>query len=659
MHDGDGDPAIWVPPEAVRRHSNWAAFLDRVGLDYPALVARAEADPSWFWDALIRFLDIRFLRPYQTVLDLRGGLPWPRWCVGGTTNLLLSGLDRHAAGPRAEQAAIVWEGEDGAVRCWSYRDLAAETARLAGALRARGIGPGDPVALYLPMLPETAAAFLAVAKIGAIALPLFSGFGAAAIATRLAEAGAKAAIIADGTWRRGRRILMKPAFDEAAAGFPGLHTVIVLRRLDGPMAMQAERDHWWHDLCADQPADAPTAELDAEAPLMIVYTSGTTGRPKGTVHSHCGFVTKTAQDMQLGFDLHADDRLLWMTDMGWLIGPVQITATTTAGATLVMAEGVPDAPQPDRLWRLVDRHRVSMLGLSPTIARLMKRQGDAAVAGHELASLRLVASTGEPWDEESWRWVYDRVLRRRGPLLNYSGGTEMGGIVATNILFPIKPTSFYGPVPGTGADIVDETGVSVPPGVVGELVMRAPCIGTTRGLWRDPARYLESYWSRIPGLWVHGDWASRDADGYWFIHGRSDDTIKVAGKRTGPAEIEALLLATQLVSDAAVVAVPDAVKGTVIACASVPAPGVAADAALAQRLSQAVVEGLGQAFRPARQIFVAELPKTRNMKTMRRAIRATLTGEDAGDLSALLNPEALEDLRRAAGTWPAAPRGIA
>ncbi len=649
MPDDGADPATWVPSETVRRNSNWAAFLDRVGLDYAGLAARADADPAWFWNALIGFLDIRFVRPYRTVLDLGDGLPWPRWCVGGTTNLLLSGLDRHAGGARAGHAAIVWEGEDGTVRQWSYRELAAHTARLAGALRARGIGPGDRVALYLPMLPETAAAFLAVAKIGAIALPLFSGFGAAAIATRLAEADARAAVIADGTWRRGRRILMKPPFDDAAAGFPALHTVVVLRRLDVPVAMQAGRDHWWHDLCASQPAEAPTAELDAEAPLMIVYTSGTTGRPKGTVHTHCGFVTKTAQDMQLGFDLHAADRLLWMTDLGWLIGPVQITAATTVGATLVMAEGVPDAPQPDRLWRLVDAHRVSMLGLSPTIARLMKRQGDADLARHALASLRIVASTGEPWDAESWRWVYDHVLRRRGPLLNYSGGTEMGGIVATNILFPVKPASFHGPVPGTGADIVDDSGASVPPGVVGELVMRAPCIGTTRGLWRDPARYLESYWSRIPGLWVHGDWASRDADGYWFIHGRSDDTIKVAGKRTGPAEIEALLLASGLVSDAAVVAVPDAVKGTVIACASVPAPGIAADAALAARLSQAVVDGLGQAFRPARQIFVTELPKTRNMKTMRRAIRAALTGEEAGDLSALLNPEALEDLRRAAG----------
>ena len=644
-----GDSAIWVPSLASTQASNWSAFLRREGLDYAALAARASTDPLWFWNALIRFLDIRFVRPYETVLDLADGKPWPRWCVGATTNLLLSGLDRHAAGARAAHEAIVWEGEDGAVRRWTYRDLAAETSRLAAALRGLGVRRGDPVALYMPMLPETAAAFLAVAKIGAVALPLFSGFGAAAIATRLTEVGAKAAIVADGCWRRGKRVLMKPIFDAAAADAPPLQAVVVLHRLDEPVAMQAGRDHWWHTLCAGQSADSPTEVMEADAPLMVVYTSGTTGRPKGTVHTHCGFVTKTAQDFQLCFDLHPEDRLLWMTDLGWLVGPAQIVAATTAGATLVMAEGVPDYPQPDRLWRLARDHRVSILGLSPTIARLMKRYGNEPPARYDLDALRHVASTGEPWDEDSWRWVYDRVLRRRGAVMNYSGGTEMGGILATNILFPIRPASFNGPIPGTGADIVDETGASVPVGVVGELVLRDPCIGTTRGLWHDRERYLESYWTRIPGMWVHGDWASRDADGYWYIHGRSDDTIKVAGKRTGPAEIEALLLATHLVVDAAVVAVPDEVKGTAIACAVVPAPGVAADAALAQRLSQAVVDGLGTAFRPVRHVFVSDLPKTRNMKTMRRAIRATLTGQDAGDLSSLLNPEALDELRQSAG----------
>jgi len=425
-----------------------------------------------------------------------------------------------------------------------------------------------------------------------------------------------------------------------------LRHVVVARRLAGDAPMQAGRDVWWHELVAGCAQSFPAAELDAEAPLLIVYTSGTTGRPKGTVHTHCGFTVKTGEDFLLCFDLKANDRMLWMTDMGWLVGPIQILASTLAGATLVMAEGTPDYPEPGRLWRLIETHKVSFLGLSPTIARILLRYGDDVVARHDLASLRVIASTGEPWDPQSWNWVFEKVLGRRGPLMNYSGGTEMGGLVATNILYPIKPASFFGPIPGTGADIVDANGRSVATGEVGELVMREACIGTTRGLWRDPERYLENYWNRIPGMWVHGDWASRDTDGCWHIHGRSDDTIKIAGKRTGPAEIEALVLATRRVTDAAAVAVPDPTKGSAVVCAVVAAPGETADAALAEALAAAVVAGLGPPFRPSRIVFVSDLPKTRNMKTMRRVVRAALTGEPAGDLTTLVNPEVVDELRR-------------
>jgi len=337
-----------------------------------------------------------------------------------------------------------------------------------------------------------------------------------------------------------------------------------------------------------------------------------------------------------------------MSDMGWLVGPIQLTAAAQAGATVVMAEGAPDYPGTDRLWRLIAAHRVTFLGIGPTLARVMRRYGDDAPAKHDLSSLRVAASTGEPWDDESWLWVYRQVLGSRAPLQNYSGGTEVGGIVATNVLFPIKPCSFHGGVPGTGADIVDASGNSLGPGEVGELVMREPCIGTTRGLWRDRERYLESYWRTIPGMWVHGDWASRDEDGAWFIHGRSDDTIKVAGKRTGPAEIESLLLGSGAAAEAAAVGVPDPVKGASVVCVVVPPTGATPDAQLAGRLSDAVVAGLGGSFRPARVLFVTDLPKTRNMKVMRRVVRNVLTGEPLGDTSSLVNPEAVEELRRAA-----------
>ncbi|BBK33003.1 acetyl-CoA synthetase [Stella humosa] len=638
--------AVWAPSAEFVAASNWQAFMTAEGLgDYAALERRADADPDWFWAAILRFLDVPFARPWTTLRDASAGLPWVRWCVGGTTNLAMAGIDRHRTG-RPDHPAVIWEGEGGQVRTWTYAELGHEVDRLAAGLAALGIGPGSPVGLYMPMVPEAVAGFLALARLGAVILPLFSGFGAGALATRLGDGEAVAVLAADSALRRGRRVAMKSEVDEAAKSVPSLRHVVVLRQGGEPPAMQAGRDHWWHALPDGPPA--PTRPLAADAPLLVAYTSGTTGRPKGTVHTHIGFLAKTMLDFQLCFDLKPSDRLLWMTDIGWLVGPIQIVAATTLGATLVLAEGTPDFPEPDRLWRIVARHRVSFLGLGPTIARLMARQGEAALAAHDLSALRLATSTGEPWDERAWMWVFRHVLGGTRPLLNYAGGTEVGGILATNILQPIKPASFNGPIPGSGADIVDEDGRSVPAGTVGELVMRQAPMGMTQGLWREPDRYIESYWSRLPGIWVHGDWASRDGDGYWYIHGRSDDTIKLAGKRTGPAEIEAALLATGLVVDAAAVALPDPVKGQAVACVVVAAAGQADDNAFRRALSDAVAAAMGSAFRPGRILVAADLPKTRNMKTMRRVVRAALTGESPGDLSTLVNPEAYSAIRAAA-----------
>ena len=636
----------WYPDENFKRAANWSRFIAAVGLpDYEALSAKSSADPQWFWDALIRHFDLRFTRPYQQVLDLEQGLEWPRWCVGGRINLAWNCLDRQLEAGRGAHPAIVWEAEDGRVRRWSYAELAATTARMAASLSRLGVGQGDVVAIYMPMLPETMAALLAIIRIGAIAMPLFSGFGAAAIATRLEDAGAVAAITVDGGPRRGKMVAMKPVLDEALRHNATLRQVIVVDHAGLSVPMQAGRDHRWQDLAAASPDSWPAADTAAEDQMLLLYTSGTTGKPKGTVHTHCGFAVKTAQDYQLCFDLKAEDRLLWMTDMGWMIGPLQIIAATMAGATLVLVEGAPDYPDGDRLWRIVQAHGVSFLGIGPTLARSLRRFGDDRPRGYDLSRLRVGASTGEPWDADTWLWVFHSVFGGRSPLMNYSGGTEMGGILSTSPLHPIKPASFHGPIPGTGADIVDGAGRSVGPGEVGELVLREPCIGLTRGLWRAPQRFLDSYWRTLPGLWVHGDFASRDADGVWYIHGRSDDTIKISGKRTGPAEIEAILIATRRVSEAAAVAVADPVKGSALVCVVVAAPGEAGDAALAAELTATVAREFGSSFRPQRLIFVADLPKTRNMKVMRRVVRSVLTGEAPGDLSSLVNPESLDELR--------------
>lgn len=643
---------VWVPSDELKRSSRLGGFLRRHGLaDCAALHARAAGDPEWFWDAVIRYFDLRFDTPYERVLDLTGGIAWPTWCAGGRTNLVLTCLDAHMADDVArDRLAIVWEGEEGAVRRWTYAHLNAETCRLAEALRALGIGHGDVVAIYLPMIPETAAAFLAIAKIGAVVLPMFSGFGAAAAADRMRAAGASAVLTADGTRRRGRDVAMKAVIDAAAADVPSLRHAVVLELTGIAIDWVEGRDHSWRAITANAGEAGPTEIMDADDPVMIMYTSGTTGRPKGTIHTHCGVLVKNALDMGLCVDLGAGDRLLWMSDIGWMVGPKTIVGATLLGATLILTDGAPDYPDTDRIWRLCAEHRATMLGIAPTVVRTQMAHGAEPVARHDLSGLRLTISVGEPWNPEAWLWFFEHVCGRSIPILNYAGGTEVGGaILSGTLLDPLRPCAFGGSVPGHGADVVDDGGNAVAPGEVGELVMRQTSIGLTRGLWGEPERYLESYWSRFPDTWVHGDWVSRDAVGLWYIHGRSDDTIKIAGKRTGPAEIEALLLETGEVTEAAAVGVPDPVKGEGLVCACVPGSGVAPDDACAGRLEAAVVAGLGRPFRPDRVVFVPALPKTRNQKIMRRVVRAVLTGSPPGDLSSLVNPDALEELERAFG----------
>ena len=639
---------VWRPDPALAAASNLKAFMDAVGVaDFDALNARAAAEPDWFWNTLIDHLGIRFDKPYEKVLDLSDGAPWAKWCVGGTTNLATNCLDKHRGTPVEDKPAVIWESETGRRREWSYRQLDAESCRLAGALRGIGIEPGDAVGLYMPMLPETAAAYFAIARTGAVCVPLFSGFAGEAIVTRLTDAAAVAVITVDGTRRRGRLVAMKTALDEALDRVPTVRRVIALDTGAAPMQMQPGRDLDWAAAVAGQPDRAETTYVGCDDPVLLVYTSGTTGKPKGSLISHGGLSVKTGLDFQLCFDFKPDDRLVWPTDFGWVVGPMTVSAATFVGGAILMLEGVPDYPEIDRLWRLVQEHRISIVGISPTAVRTLMRGGAEAPAKYDLSSVRLAVSTGEPWTEEAWLWFFENVLGRRGPLLNWSGGTEVGGgIIAGTVLHPLKPCAFGGPIPGSGADIVDEQGRTTGPGEVGELVMRQPSIGLTRGLWKDPERYLETYWQMFPGIWRHGDWASRDEDGMWYVLGRSDDTLKIAGKRTGPAEIEGLVMATGRVSEAAAIGIPDPISGQAVMCVCVPAPGVAADAALAAAVEEAVAAGLGKPFRPKRLMFVDDLPKTRSLKIMRRVVRAVVLGEAPGDLSSVVNPEAIDALRR-------------
>lgn len=627
-------------------------FLQQHALaDYEALCRRAEEDPEWFWRAVMDFHGLHFFRPFEQLIDTSEGAPFARWCVGGTTNLAWNCLERPQARRDPNHDAIVWEGEDGVRRRLAQDELRKAVRAAAAGLTALGLGRGDVIGLYMPMVPETMIAFLAIVSVGAIALPLFSGFGAQAVAERLSDADANAVICADYTWRRGKRIDMREVIEAAVPAVPSLRHIVVVPRDSGAPVVSGgaagPKESTWSRLVATSD-ERPPVELDAETPAMIVYTSGTTGKPKGTVHTHCGFMTKVALDFGLILDLQADDRLLWMSDMGWLTGPILAVAAPLVGATLVLAEGVPDYPDPGRLWKLVQDHRVTFLGVAPTMIRAFMQQARPEHRRYDLSGLRVTAATGEPWTPEAWNWLCHEVCGGRVPLLNYSGGTEIGGgIVAGTMLHPdLKPCSFAGPIPGMGAIVVDESGHRVQAGQVGELALAKPSIGLTRGFWRDRERYLETYWSKVPGLWVHGDFASVDTDGAWYIHGRSDDTIKVSGKRTGPAEVEAALLSTGLIAEAAAVGVPDAVKGNAVVCVCVPARGTKPDDAVDARLREAVVESLGSSFRPKAVLWVSDLPKTRTLKIMRRLVRSVLVGDKPGDLSGLVNPDSLADLAR-------------
>mgnify|MGYP001182316287 CR=1 FL=1 len=636
---------VWQPTQDLIDRTTLSAFLRRHAIpDQDALCAQANARPAWFWDALIRFFEIRFAQPYSQVLDTSRGIEWPVWCEGGTTNIVSNCLGRHRNSPIWERDAVVWEGEGGAIVRWSFARLDAETARLATLLRARGIEKGDVVGLYLPMVPEAVATFLAIVEIGAIAMPLFSGFGPQPLFDRLSDSVAKAIVTCPTTTRRGKPLPMLETVRAAIADLPDLHSVVVLDR-DGDTRTATGREVIWSTADEPPPRERDPDMVPSETPAMLMYTSGTTGRPKGTVHTHCGILAKNALDMGLCLDLQASDRLLWMSDMGWIVGPKVTVGCTLLGATLVLAEGTPDWPEPNRIWRLCTRHGVTVAGIVPTAVRQMMRVLANPLEGADLSRLRTIISSGEPWTPEAWVWFFDSVCQKRVPILNYAGGTECGGAILIGTHHkPLKPCAFGGPVPGSGADIVDAAGVSVPVGEVGELVMRRPTIGATRGLWNDPRRYIEGYWQVIPGMWLQGDLASRDRDDLWYLHGRSDDTIKLAGKRVGPAEIEAALMATGLVADAAVVGIPDDLTGSALLCVCV-AIGEAGPA-LARRMADVVARDFGAPFRPRHVVFVSDLPKTRNQKIMRRVVRSLATHRPTGDLTSLANPEVVEELQR-------------
>ena len=641
---------VWRPTQAYVERANVTRFMRANGIaTEEELLRRSVEDVAWFWDAVVRDLGLEFSRPYERVLDTSAGIEWATWFGGGRVNLASNCVDRWAE-RTPDAVAVLWEGEEGSVRRVTYRELRETADRLAHGLSSLGVAERDTVGIFLPMSPEAVAAVMACAKLGAIFLPLFSGFAADAVAVRLNDAGAKALITADGFPRRGRPVAMKEVADDAAAQAPSVKHVVVCSRLgrdDAPWT--PGRDVGWDELLERQPARFETRELDPEHPLFIAYTSGTTGRPKGAVHVHGGFLVKIAEEVAYQTDVHPGEILYWFADLGWIMGPWEVVGATALGATVFLSDTAPDHPGPDRLWDMVERHRITHLGVSPTLIRALIPHGEEPVRRHDRSSLRILASTGEPWNPEPWRWFFEVVGEGRCPIVNLSGGTEVGAcFLSPHPIAPLKPCTLRGPALGMDVAVVDVHGEPVGPGEVGELVCRQPWPGMTRGIWGDPSRYLDTYWRRFPGVWVHGDWASVDEDGFWFLHGRSDDTISLAGKRLGPAEVESVLAGHPAVAEAAAVGVPHPVKGEAVWCFAVTRPNADREG-LEAELVDLVAEHLGKAFRPSRVVLVDELPRTRSAKIVRRAIRAAVSGEDPGDLSSLENPGALDAIRRATG----------
>ncbi len=611
---------IWEPTRDFVESTNVWAFMRALGFDdRDAFLAWSREQSEEFWDALVRAIRVEWFTPYSRVLDASAGPEWTKWFVDGSLNIAHNCLDRYAS---SGQTAILWEAENGATKAVSFAELAAQVNRLANGMRAARLVAGDRVAIVMPMVPEIVTILYACFKLGVVAVPIFSGFGEGAIATRLEDSGARFVFTAEVLERRGKRLPLADKVRAAAKRVPSVERV--LTSID--------------EIASDDSRACPTMPLSSEAPCLILYTSGTTGKPKGCVHTHAGALVQTAKEIWLGFDHKPEDRFFWLSDIGWMMGAWTIIGNHHFGGTILLYDGAPDWPDPDRLWQVLERHCITTFGVSPTAIRVLMRGSHPERFGFD--SLRLLGSTGEPWDETSYMWFFERIGKRRCPIINISGGTEITGSFLFPLpIQPLKPCTLGGPAPGMATEVVDEAGIPVR-GRMGYLVCTKPAPSMTRGVWGNPQRYLDAYWSRWPGWWNHGDWASVDQDGCWFLHGRADESMNVAGRKVGPAEVEDALIDHPAVSEAGVIGVPDEVKGeAIVAFVVLKAP------ARAEELSDHVAKVLGPAFRPRAVEAVAELPKTQSGKIVRRLMRQSYLGEPLGDISTVQNPGALRGIR--------------
>ncbi|MBI4404288.1 MAG: AMP-binding protein [Deltaproteobacteria bacterium] len=639
------EPIIWRPSESLLHKSYAAKLMHKLNISsVPELWEWSVRDIGAFWDLIVKEIGLDWFKPYERVMDDSKGIENTQWFVGGKINIAHNCVDRHKASP---QTALLWEAEDGSVRKISYLEFSVLVAQAANGLKKMGIGPGDSVAIIMPMVPEVVVQLFACFKVGAVAIPIFSGFGSDAIAYRLTQGSAKAIFLSDIAIRRGKQIEVKSVVDQACSQVTGLKGRIVFRRGNGRCAWDPKLDHWWHEYVLNQSDQCPSEVLESESHSLIIFTSGTTGKPKGTIHTHAGVLAQVGKEHRYAFNTDSTTRFFWFTDIGWMMGPWEMIGVTLFGGTLFLYEGAPDYPTPSKLWEMIERHQLTVLGISPTAIRLLMRYGDQEAQRFPMKSLQLLGSTGEPWDPESYLWFFKNVGKERCPIINISGGTEiMGCLLSPLPVQPLKPCSVGGPGLGIDADVFDENGQSVREGI-GHLVCKKPIPSMTKGFLNDRHRYQETYFSRWQGIWYHGDWAHVDSDNFWFLHGRSDDTIKIAGKRVGPMEFEAALLDHPSVSEAAAIAVPDSLKGEQCVCFVVLKPGIEPNAALRKELKDQVMQILGKSLAPKEVKFTSLLPKTRSAKILRSLIKKIYLGESISDTASVENLDSIESIKNA------------
>ena len=620
---------LYTPTPAVVANANIP--------DYMAIREAAYADPVSFWDARAKEM-IDWYEPYTQILD-KSNAPFFKWFTGGKTNVIHNALDRHVQSWRRNKVALIWEGEPGDVRTYSYWDLWREVNRFANVLKSQGVKKGDTVTIYMGRVPELPIAMLATVKIGALHSVVYGGFSEQALADRINDAKSRVVLTCDGAWLRGKTVNLKDITDEAVAKAPGVETVIVYKRTEQAVQWVEGRDHWWQDLIADASAECETEVMDAEDPMFILYTSGSTGKPKGQLHTCGGYQVHIATTLKYVFDLKEDDRYWCAADPGWITGHSYIVyAPLILGATSFIYEGAPGYPNADRYWDQIERYGISILYTAPTAIRAFMRMGDEWVDKHPMPSLRLLGSVGEPINPEAWRWYYNKVGKGRCPIMDTWWQTETGGFMITPTpVVPLKPGSGTLPFAGVQADVVRENGDSADANEDGYLVIKHPWPGMTRGIWGDPDRFKQTYWAEFEqqGWYFTGDSARRDEDGYFWVIGRMDDVIKVSGYRLGTAEVESALVSHGTVAEAACVGIPDDLKGNVIHAFCILHAGVEGNADLVKKLKEHVRHEVGPIAMPAEINFVPTLPKTRSGKIMRRLLKAQIMGQPLGDTSTL------------------------